>query len=86
LATGFALKCSGAERAAVGAGAVPLGEGSAGGRAEDSYAHICECNVCEYLWDNSTLSEDHWLVTPPSSRSIGITELAKKLAQIVPYQ
>ena len=44
LGAGFAVEGSGAQRAAVGAGAIPLGEASASGRAENLDPHARECS------------------------------------------
>ena len=44
LSAGFAVEGSGAKRATVGAGAIPLGEASASCRAENLYQHERECS------------------------------------------
>src|SRR5437660_2943538 len=44
LAMGLAMESSRAQGAAVGAGAIPLREGSAGGRAENLHTHNSECS------------------------------------------
>ncbi len=62
LGAGFAVEVSGAKRAAVGAGAIPLGKASASGRAENLHVHEGSLAAGDFaFW------EYYCLVTPPPS-------------------